>query len=107
MAQDFQFVDSTSVDKTTRKLIRSHVMKGKNAGRVLPRRSKLRSDRYQERVLGDERAVIQRQPPRTTRIPRNLGSVFLTISLPELSQQSLDIADRCKFSKCSQWNETY
>ncbi|CAI6096671.1 hypothetical protein V2G26_016431 [Clonostachys chloroleuca] len=94
MAQDFQFVDSTSVDKTTRKLIRSHVMKGKNAGRILPRRSKLRSDRYQERVLGDERALTQRQPPRMTRIPRNLGSVFLTISLPELSQQSLDIADR-------------
>lgn len=38
---DFQFVDHTSIDKTTRKQIRSHVMKGKNAGRTLKRGSRV------------------------------------------------------------------
>lgn len=34
---DFRFVDNTAIDRPTRRQIRSHVMKGKNAGRTLKR----------------------------------------------------------------------
>jgi hypothetical protein len=40
MVQDFQFIDGTKHDGATRRLARSHVMKGKNAGRKLNRRSR-------------------------------------------------------------------
>jgi hypothetical protein len=34
----FQFVENGNIDGTTRKLIRSHVMRGKNVGRLKPQR---------------------------------------------------------------------
>lgn len=40
MAQNFQFIDGTKHDRATRRLARSHVMKGKNVGRRLNRRSR-------------------------------------------------------------------
>ncbi|KAH6665247.1 hypothetical protein B0J14DRAFT_620962 [Halenospora varia] len=42
MEKTFQFVDSSAkVDRVTRKLMRSHVIKGKNAGKTVYRRSRL------------------------------------------------------------------
>lgn len=38
--QNFQFIDGTKHDRETRRLARSHAMKGKNAGRKLHRRSR-------------------------------------------------------------------
>ncbi|KAL1861333.1 hypothetical protein VTK73DRAFT_7148 [Phialemonium thermophilum] len=41
MDQPFQFIDATNIDERTRKQIRRHVMKGKNAGRRICRPSRL------------------------------------------------------------------
>lgn len=41
----FQFVENGKVDRATRKLIRSHVMKGKNAGRTRQLREQRQEDR--------------------------------------------------------------
>ena len=41
----FQFVENGKVDGATRKLIRSHVMKGKNAGRTHQRRKQKQEDK--------------------------------------------------------------
>jgi len=40
METSFAFVDGTNVDKSTRKMMRRHVMMGKNAGKTIHRRSK-------------------------------------------------------------------
>ncbi|KAF2874687.1 hypothetical protein BDV95DRAFT_591487 [Massariosphaeria phaeospora] len=37
----FQFVDNSTIDRRVRKVIRSHVMKGRNAGKTVPRASKV------------------------------------------------------------------
>jgi len=37
---DFAFIDNATIDQRSRKLIRSHVMKGKNAGRTVKRASR-------------------------------------------------------------------
>jgi hypothetical protein len=45
MDKGFEFIDSTRHDRLSRRLARSHAMKGKNAGRKLNRRSKFGPDR--------------------------------------------------------------
>lgn len=45
MDKSFEFIDSTKSDRLTKRLVRSHAMKGKNAGKKLHRRSRL--DLYQ------------------------------------------------------------
>jgi hypothetical protein len=40
METTFQFIDNGSIDERTRKLIRSHAMKGKNLGRKITRRTR-------------------------------------------------------------------
>lgn len=51
----FHFVDNWSIDKTSRKRIRSHVMTGKNAGRTLNRASKY--SRIKNTATKDENAL--------------------------------------------------
>ncbi|KAI8631850.1 hypothetical protein F5Y19DRAFT_377458 [Xylariaceae sp. FL1651] len=43
-----QFIDNTSIDRRTRKLIRSHVAKGKNVGRIIHRPSRYSRQRKVE-----------------------------------------------------------
>ena len=38
MAESFEFIDNSSLDRVSRKRIRSHVMKGRNLGKKCPRR---------------------------------------------------------------------
>ncbi|KAK8003548.1 SET domain-containing protein [Apiospora arundinis] len=47
----FQFVDSTKVGRNERRLIRSHVMKGKNTGKSLPPRKRHRGTTPVKRTL--------------------------------------------------------
>ncbi|KAK3949828.1 hypothetical protein QBC32DRAFT_266050 [Pseudoneurospora amorphoporcata] len=49
MGKGFQFIDSTKTDRVTRRLVRSHAMKGKNVGKVLHRRSRLELDLHTPR----------------------------------------------------------
>ncbi|EGZ76383.1 hypothetical protein NEUTE2DRAFT_98137 [Neurospora tetrasperma FGSC 2509] len=49
MGKGFQFIDSTKTDRVTRRLVRSHAMKGKNVGKVLHRRSRLELDLHAPR----------------------------------------------------------
>jgi hypothetical protein len=45
MERQFHFVDATTGDRQAKRLARSHVMKGKNAGRKIHRRSRLEAYR--------------------------------------------------------------
>ena len=53
MHQDFFFIDGIQADKTSKRLMRRHVMKGKNAGRTLhrPSRTKQRVSRSQAQFV--------------------------------------------------------
>ncbi|UKZ73630.1 hypothetical protein TrVFT333_001278 [Trichoderma virens FT-333] len=55
----FFFVDGAQTDRAAKKLVRSHVMKGKNAGKRFHRRSRLQL--ALPRLHAGERAVILRQ----------------------------------------------
>lgn len=55
----FFFVDGTETSRAAKKLIRSHVMKGKNAGKKLHRRSRL--EVAPQRLNASERTIILRR----------------------------------------------
>jgi hypothetical protein len=67
MEQKFFFVDGLHADKTSKRLMRRHVMKGKNAGKTFHRPS--RAGR-----------VIQYRV--TERIEQPIGTQFLTFPFP-------------------------
>lgn len=100
MEKTFQFVDtSAKVDSTTRKLMRSHVMKGKNAGKTVHRRSR--------RELGAGRATYDdtsfpenearmRSSEELGPVAKSLGSALRTFQFPvELSENALKSVDNC------------
>lgn len=106
MEKTFQFVDSTKVDSVTRKVMRSHVMRGKNAGKTVHRRSRL--DLGAGRMPYDNASPLRdlqslheakrRDSEELRSIERNLGNVLCTFPFPvELSENSLKTIDRCKY----------
>ena len=101
MEKTFQFVDtSAELDKSTRKLMRSHVMKGKNAGRTVHRRSKFELGEWGTprgaATFPDEEAT-KRNLDGLEPVARNLGSVLRTFRFPvELSENSLKMINQCK-----------
>jgi hypothetical protein len=109
MEKTFQFVDSRKVDKTTRKQIRSHVMKGKNAGRKLHRSSRLVGRRRYDHcssfqriacVTDDEQTNEERGYSGYAMIARNIQNSLLTLSFPfkfELSPHSIKVVNQCKY----------
>jgi len=110
----FQFVSSGPLDRNTRKKLRSHVMKGKNAGKRVHRASRLdlarrtaidmTIPRFRLRRLldadnstdsSDEHGIPQFQ---SESVSRNLSNIFLTFGTPmELSPGSLSIINHCMF----------
>jgi len=107
MDKTFQFVDSTMIDGVTRKLMRSHVMKGKNAGKTVHRRSRfdLNTGRIQRDyssvprdLVARHEAVEKRSLKEVGPIPRNRGNVLRTFRFPvELAEGSLKTIDQCKY----------
>jgi hypothetical protein len=101
MEKTFQFVDSSAkVDRVTRKLIRSHVMKGKNAGKTVHRRSRLELGAGRT-PCGDASLpngeARKRNAEELGPVARNLGNVLRTFQFPvELSENSLKIINQCK-----------
>src|ERR1700712_2166697 len=89
MEKTFHFVDGAQVGRTNRSLIRSHVMKGKNAGRKVHRPSKLmakrRPDNYNsfQRISclpKDEGTNVQSTRSYQPIIDRNFQNALLTLS---------------------------
>lgn len=102
MTKSFQFVDGgDKVDRVTRKLMRSHVMKGKNAGKKVHRRSRL--DLGPERTPCNDASFPNKEArkPNTEElgpVTRNLGNILRTFQFPvELSESSLKSIDQCKY----------
>lgn len=87
MERTYQFVDVTRLDRATKRSMRSHVMRGKNAGKNFHRPSKFNLPNR----------TMQLQQLWTPSSARGLGSVFLSLSLPlDLSPRSLEVLGQCK-----------
>ncbi|KAI0879096.1 hypothetical protein GGS24DRAFT_440742 [Hypoxylon argillaceum] len=69
----FQFVDNSDINKKARKLIRSHVMKGKNCGKVRTRRNR------HPKLTVDKPTVVYKAG-------NSLGGNEITITTPENPQ---------------------
>jgi len=107
MEKTFEFIDSTSNDKFTRRLARSHAMKGKNTGKTHHRRSRLdqgQLHKYRQSVLPPvaESRHIQRSTGDILHSPLGLTShtlskELLSISFPvEATAHSQRIINQCK-----------
>jgi hypothetical protein len=102
MEKTFKFVDSSAkVDRVTRKLMRSHVMKGKNAGKTVHRRSRFELSAGRtpcsDACFPNEEAR-KRNAEELGPVARNLGNVLRTFQFPvELSESSLKSIDQCKY----------
>jgi len=102
----FQFVDGIGADRATKRLIKSHAMKGKNAGRKIHRRSRLDIVRQKlprpVHIQGedDKSAVVITAlpaPDATLKISRSLCHVLLTLSCPlALNPGALRIINQCE-----------
>jgi hypothetical protein len=79
MEQSFFFVNGLQADKTSKKLMRQHVMKGKNAGKTFHRPSRTSQ-------------VVHYRP--MDRIARPIGSKFFSFPFPvpltKAASKSLD-----------------
>jgi hypothetical protein len=102
MKKTFHFVDSSDkVDRATQRSARSYVMKGKNAGKTVHRRSRFGLGAGQTPCndasvpKGD---VRKPNPEELGPVARNLGNVLCTFKFPvELSGSSLKSIDQCKY----------
>ncbi|KFY07907.1 hypothetical protein V492_06714 [Pseudogymnoascus sp. VKM F-4246] len=101
MEKSFQFVDGANIDNVARKSIRSHVMKGKNARRIVHRQSRL--SLTTSWLPSGHKAAQRTQASRkdgdsigmAIRVSRNLGSPFLTLRFPiELTPHSTQVFDQ-------------
>ncbi|KAI0123179.1 hypothetical protein BJ170DRAFT_641134 [Xylariales sp. AK1849] len=57
---EFKFVDNTSIDPDARTLIRSHVMRGKNAGKTFPPRAKRGRSKDHPVAVGEDFPLVPR-----------------------------------------------
>lgn len=111
MEKTFHFVNGITNDEKSKKLMRRHVMKGKNAGKKVHRRSRLDlqvtrsqpnvSDGF-SRIDADEREIDHMNHAEwkylsPSSVSVELGNVFLTLSLPvEITPHSLEVINKCK-----------
>jgi hypothetical protein len=90
MAMAFQFVENYKIDGNTRKVMRSHVMKGKNVGKVRPKFAQKETQTlYYNKRIEPKRAlqIPRRQTPRCDEtvafsVPRTPGSLISSFSFP-------------------------
>lgn len=115
MEKTFYFVNGISPDEPSKKLMRRHVMKGKNAGKTIRRRSRLdlQVAQYRPNTAGnpshisenlneeDQSADWRYESP--NRLDTRFGDAFLTFSLPvEVTPNSREIINECKDSHIRQ-----
>ena len=111
MRKTFYFVDGIQADKTSKRLMRRHVMKGKNAGKRFHRPSKLglqvaqrqpdiNETTLSSRIYGDLNEVECRSNWRyvsPTTVARSCEKSFLIFSLPvEVPPASMKIINECE-----------
>jgi len=88
----FRFVENNNIDETTRKQIRSHVMKGKNAGKVRPR---TRKEQGGQRHV-DQNTTEESDGNSKVSVPRAVGNLFSTIAFPyELRPDMMNLLYKC------------
>ncbi|KAF5245621.1 hypothetical protein FANTH_7257 [Fusarium anthophilum] len=96
MEQNFFFVDGLNADKTSKKLMRRHVMKGKNAGKTFHRPSRTNQ-------------VVQYRP--MERIPRPLATQFFSFPFPvpvtKVAGKAIDDSYDCSLALIQASNEIY
>ncbi|KAF5539255.1 hypothetical protein FMEXI_8997 [Fusarium mexicanum] len=96
MEKNFFFVDGLNADKTSKKLMRRHVMKGKNAGKTFHRPSRTNQ-------------VVQYRP--MERIPRPLATQFFSFPFPvpvtKVAGKAIDDSYDCSLALIQASNEIY
>lgn len=102
MAKTFYFIDGVQPDESSKKLMRRHVMKGKNAGKKVHRTSKLRVKKIDSHLIPIRNAI----PPAAwggrqvdTPVTRSCEKSLLAFefSLPlHISPDSARIINECK-----------
>ena len=87
MERSFLFVDGVQADKSSKRLLRRHVMKGKNAGKTVHRRSRLPKCRPK---INDTTAD-------SSRSVRDFERTYLTVSPSfSISPDSLRVINDCE-----------
>lgn len=114
MEKTFFFVNGIVNDENSKKLMRRHVMKGKNAGKKIYRRSRLdlQATRRQTNVSdGSSRIYAERNQfdhanhadwryLSFDRVSIQLGNIFSTFYLPvEVTPYSLEVINKCEIIK--------
>jgi hypothetical protein len=101
----FQFIDESKIDGNARKLIRSHVMKGKNAGQTGPRppRKGKQSLAYKEK-RGERREIpilckktAESYGQTAVSVSANVGNAFSLFQFPcEMQPYMRELIVQCK-----------
>ncbi len=104
MEDNFAFIDCTKSDRSTKKLVRSHAMKGKNAGKTHHRRSRLdlsRSHKSGQSALVQPLDRLNNQECRMGLLGLTyeaVGEQLLAIPFPiEATSQNRPIINQCKY----------
>ncbi|KAJ6104423.1 hypothetical protein N7523_010743 [Penicillium sp. IBT 18751x] len=115
MEQKFHFINGLSNDEKSKKLVRSHVMKGKNAGKKIHRRSRLESQvtwilpnvaadySHVRNDLREKYRDADWKYVSPNRLSIDFGISFLTFSLPvAVTPYSLEVINEswCIITKC-------
>lgn len=115
MEKSFFFIDGIQADKTSKRLMRRHVMKGKNAGKKFQRapRPGLQGARPWPDAVGtpvhsrisdirQELYCVNSEYLPSITADGNLGNANLTLSLPvmDIWSYSLKVIDECKDEQC-------
>lgn len=98
--QTFIFIDGVQPTKSSKRLMRHHVMKGKNAGKRFHRSSRTALNTHEPRVFEPTRHIqpwshVEKKP--VSSVDRSFGDAILTSSLPmvEIHPHSLNIINQC------------
>lgn len=112
MEKAFYFIDGYQPDRTSKKLMRRHVMKGKNVGKRFHRASRgrlpINSHQLESIEVGsrDGRPCAGERSEAPSTVDRAFGDAILSSSLPmvEVSQYSLKIISQCESLRF--WNDS-
>lgn len=99
MGDTFHFVDALRIDRASKRLARRHVMKGKNAGKTIHRRTqRMGLQRQRPEVTAPS---LEQEPRRFDLIspavtPKYLGSQMLVLTAPvDFTAYSLRVINQC------------
>lgn len=101
MENSFHFVDGFRPDRASKKLMRRHVMRGKNAGKQLRRRSRKDLTSVDVHPFKETSFLCPgRQEGNSIRFSKSFGHETLTgvPLLVEVNPHSLGIIDKCRLS---------